>query len=183
MLSPSQKSKLVLLFALLLVGPLWAQPMLQQPAPHFELAELMDSDRLRSLDEWQGQVVLLDFWASWCAPCRESLPEYQTLADELQQLGFDFEVVGINLDHRLQAGQAFWQAMDLSFPSLWASDQQQLSEHYAIIGLPSAFLLDSKHRIVHIYQGVASKEQIKAQVIALDRQQEPPSAPAPLSSN
>ena len=66
-----------------------------KPAPAVTLPELQ-SGKPFSLSSLNGRVVLLDFWASWCGPCRESLPQYQKMRDAFRRS--DFEVVAISLD-------------------------------------------------------------------------------------
>lgn len=113
-------------------------------APAFSLPRL-DNQQILSLAKLRGQVVYVDFWASWCPPCAESLPALQSLYEELQPQGFT--VVAINLDETVLQAQRFVQPMTLTYPILFDANKQT-PQQYGITGMPTAFLLD-RHGNIH----------------------------------
>ena len=98
------RAQLLLLIALWL----WGNPVLSltlgEQAPHFSLTQLYDGKNVE-LADYRGKVVYLDFWASWCPPCRVSLPQIESMQKELG--AEDFEVVAINLDEDKHAARQF----------------------------------------------------------------------------
>lgn len=110
-----------------------------QPAPDFVL-ETRDGARLR-LSSLQGRVVVLNFWASWCGPCRQEMPEFQR---EFARGGKDAPViVAVNvltLDARAPA-EAFVSELGITFPVLFDASGD-VSERYRVRGLPSTFFID-----------------------------------------
>lgn len=122
-------------------------------APGFELPRLNGPGPVR-LSDYRGTVVLLDFWASWCPPCRKSLPAYNAIRNDLQaEYGQRaFEVIAVNLD--LNRGDA------LEFLGRYRPDYPVVRESgyetqraYDLMGMPTAFLIDAQGRIRHAWQG------------------------------
>lgn len=126
-------------------------------APAFSLPRL-DNQQVLSLANLRGQVVYVDFWASWCAPCAESLPALQSLYEALQPQGFT--VVAINLDETMQQAQRFVQPMRLSYPILFDADKQT-PRLYGITGMPTAFLLDRHGNIHSRHTGFDPSRQVQ----------------------
>jgi peroxiredoxin len=110
----------------------------------------LDGAESIELGSLQGQVVLVDFWASWCGPCRESLPLYEAMYAELK--GRNFELVAINLDEFPADAVAFLEQYPVSYPVL--SDPQGASARdWAVPAMPSSYLLDPEGRIVQAWAG------------------------------
>lgn len=103
-----------------------------------------------SLEQLQGQVVLVDFWASWCGPCRESFPWMNAIQDRYGDAGL--VVVGINLDQESKAAQTFLQKVPANF-TIVQDPQARLPEAYGLIGMPSSYLLDRQGRIRATHTG------------------------------
>jgi len=122
-------------------------------APDFELP-ILNSELLDSLRAHKGQVILIDFWASWCGPCQQSLPEYSKLRNRIQaKYGeLSFEVLAINVDVTAKEANDFLKDKSLSFPIL-RSNNGKTQQAYQLIGLPSSFLIDQHGTIVLSHQG------------------------------
>ncbi len=123
-------------------------------APVFTLKQI-NSDRSFALTDLKGKVVLLDFWASWCVPCRESLPLYDKLRNEFARA--DFEVLAVNLDEDETDAQHFLQQHSVAYPMV--SDRMgETAKAYALPGMPSSYLID-RNGIVRVRKiGFTSKD-------------------------
>ena len=122
-----------------------------EPIPASEL-ELLDlSGRTIRLRDLRGRVVLLNFWATWCEPCREEMPALETLARELGPRGLT--VVGVNFKESRTAIEAFIQEQKLAFPMLLDA-AGQAAERYQVFALPATFLVDRRGMVVGTVLGV-----------------------------
>ena len=122
----------------------------------FEALRLDDGQRLR-LSDLRGRVVLVDVWASWCAPCREAIPAWTTLRARLDPTRF--EVVGVSTDEEPQAATRFWTELAPTFPMVW--DDGQLMASFPVETMPTAFLLDASGVVRYVHEGfVAGTEAI-----------------------
>jgi cytochrome c biogenesis protein CcmG, thiol:disulfide interchange protein DsbE len=117
-------------------GAMAAEP--STPAPAIALP-LLQSKEILQLEDLRGRVVLLDFWASWCGPCRESLPQYQKLRDEYPRA--DFEVLAVSLDEDIKEALGFLKQVPLQFPLLH-DPEGKVASAYALKGMPSSYLID-----------------------------------------
>ncbi len=111
-------------------------------APDFTLQTL--DGRELTLSRLKGKVVLLDFWATWCGPCRESIPHLIQLYKSYRHSGF--EVVGMNVDRGdIEAVRRFIKAMDIPYPVVAAPED--VARNYRVTGIPVTFLIDKEGRI------------------------------------
>lgn len=123
-----------------------------EPAPAFRLP-LLDNSAELSLQEQRGKVIYLDFWASWCGPCRTSLPLLNTLRTELRQQGVtDFEILAINLDDDAADGLAFLQEFPVAYPTLHDASGN-IAQAYDLRGMPTSYLIDRQGRLRGTHQG------------------------------
>jgi len=109
------------------------------PAPQFDLPVFGAEQRHIALTSLRGKVVMLDFWASWCGPCRQSFPLYEQLRSELPAQ--DFTLLAINLDEVSAGPAAFLEEHPVSYTSL-ADPEGDVAKAFGLIGMPSAFLID-----------------------------------------
>jgi len=115
-------------------------PMLGRPAPAFELA-LFDGGRFR-LDAARGKVVFVNFWASWCVPCREEMPSMERLYQKYRAKGL--AMLAVNYRESRKEAQAFVEELKLTFPVLL--DDGTVSTLYGVFGLPATYLVDRQGR-------------------------------------
>jgi len=130
-------------------------------APNFELRSLQGG--VKSLSDYKGKVVLLDFWASWCIPCRLSFPWMNKMQKKYQAQGF--EVVTINLDKDPKELNRFLAKYSASFTVLL--DEKGITpEHYSVVGMPTSFLLSADGEIVarHIGFKQSKTQDYEAQI-------------------
>lgn len=134
-------------------------------APDIDLG-LLSSGELRSLSALRGKVVYVDFWGSWCLPCRESLPFLNEIRNSLSR--DDFEVLAINLDELAEDATRFLTNYPVDYPVLADPEHTTISA-YGIKVLPSSFLIDRQGRICTSHVGFksAQKDSIEEEIHAL----------------
>jgi peroxiredoxin len=109
-----------------------------QPVPDFTLETL--GGELVSLSSFRGQVVVLNFWATWCTPCREEMTEFQALWEEHDPQG-NLMLLAVNLQESTDSVAAFVDEFGLTFPIALDSDGDVLDK-YGLPGLPGTFFID-----------------------------------------
>ncbi|MEW8691559.1 MAG: TlpA disulfide reductase family protein [Candidatus Thiodiazotropha endolucinida] len=102
------------------------------------------------LSELRGQVVMVNFWASWCGPCRQEMPLLQQLFDRYQSLGFS--LLGVNVDEDRAAADKMLSDVPVSFPILY-DDRSKVSKQYQVKAMPSTFMVDRDGRIRYLHKG------------------------------
>jgi thiol-disulfide isomerase/thioredoxin len=164
----------VWLAALCWVLPLWVQAAgvhVGDPAPPVSLPVLAGTDPA-SLDlaTLRGRVVYVDFWASWCGPCRLSFPRLQALREELGPRGF--EVVAINVDEFEEDARSFLEQMPVSYPVV-RDDSGEIPAAFGVLGMPAGYLLDRDGVVRAVHQGFrrGDEERLRAEILPLLGQQ------------
>lgn len=129
---------------------------IQDTAPDFTLKSLEGSN-LR-LEEYRGQVVLINFWASWCGPCRQEMP----LLDRLHQRYVDtgFAVLGINVEGEVAPAQELIDKVPVTFPVL-IDEGQLVSELYKLEAMPSTVVVDRDGVVRYIHRGYKPGDEAK----------------------
>jgi cytochrome c biogenesis protein CcmG/thiol:disulfide interchange protein DsbE len=122
------------------------------PAPDQVLPKL-DGRGTASLADYRGRVVVLNFWASWCTPCREEAP---LLARFQRTLGPAGTVLGVTYKDEASASRAFAQKYALTYPSLY-DGKLQMAPKYGTTALPETFVIDRRGRIVALSRGEVTK--------------------------
>jgi thiol-disulfide isomerase/thioredoxin len=125
-----------------------------QPAPQFTLPTLQ-GDQPTALKQYAGKVIYLDFWASWCAPCRTSFPLLNKLHEKLKAQGF--EVVAINLDEDKAAAAKFLQEIPISFTVL-RDAKGEWADQFVVESMPTSFIIDKQGVVQNIHHGFASDD-------------------------
>lgn len=125
-------------------------------APDFTLKSLEGSN-LR-LEEYRGQVVLLNFWASWCGPCRQEMPLLDRLHHRYEDTGF--AVLGVNVEGEAAPAQEIVDAINVTFPIL-IDDGQQVSQMYNLQAMPSTVVIDRDGVVRYIHLGYKPGDEAK----------------------
>ena len=111
-----------------------------------------------SLNDYKGKIVILDFWATWCPPCREGIPDLVELKEKYGDE--DFEVIGISLDGVTRGGQTlndvgpFIDDFDINYPIV-LGDENIMNSYGGIRSIPTSFVIDREGNIVSSYVGLA----------------------------
>ena len=133
-------------------------PQIGEPAPDFEFQD--SEGHTTSLSDFRGEVVLLNFWATWCGPCVYEMPFIQQAYDEWQ--GTRLRVLAINIGESADTATSFMEAHSLSFPVL-LNPNSELVGRYNIEYIPTTFFIDEDGIIQHIEVGAfSSKEEIES---------------------
>ncbi len=113
--------------------------------------------------ELAGQIAVLNFWGSWCAPCRVETPEFQEVYAEVRDEGVAF--LGLNVKEAdEQFGQAFVDSQGIEFPSLYdpAGEVALAFRDYPATAIPSTIVLDREGRVAAVYTGAVSQDDLRA---------------------
>ena len=140
------KHRIATFLALLLSVPALAGSSASGPAPQFSL-ESRNGPKI-SLAQYKGQVVMLNFWASWCGPCRQEMPLLESIYKKYNKMGFT--MIGVNVEPDSNAANEWLKATPVSFPILYDRDSK-VSKLYDVAGMPSTVIIDrsGKLRVLH----------------------------------
>ncbi len=150
----------LILAAALLASGLFAAPMpIGQSAGDFQLQGLSKNDVIR-LSAFKGQVVLIDFWASWCAPCKKSLPELRRLKSELPSAVF----LAISEDEEIAKARRFLANSDPQGLVTLLDSAGKVAEHFGVDGMPTALLIDRKGVLRFRHDGYSVKDLARIKI-------------------
>jgi len=134
----------------LLTGPRGPEPVGRgSDAPDFRLPRVPGGEPL-ALEDLRGRAVLLNFWATWCAPCEAEMPAMQRLNRRLEPEGLT--LVAVSVDESEEAVERFRQRLGLEFPIVW-DPEREVSERYQTYKYPETLLIDREGRVVERYVG------------------------------
>ena len=131
-----------------------------QAAPAFELPGRTGAVRL---SDFKGKTVYLDFWASWCGPCKQSFPWMNDMQARYGSKGL--QVVGINLDQKRGDAQAFLNGTPASFEVAF-DDAGKIPQGYAIKGMPTSLLIGPDGKVLMVHNGFkdADRAELERQI-------------------
>jgi len=138
------------------------RPLTGAAAPDFSLTGL-DGGNV-SLSDYRGQVVLLNFWTTWCSSCLTELPDYERI---YRQYSPEFVVLGVNLQEEAPHVRQYAAGLGLTFPVLLDQDGRVANRQYQLVGLPGSFIIDRQGQIVYQHLGPMSGETLVAKLAAL----------------
>jgi peroxiredoxin len=157
----------VLAMTTLVASLAWAAQTLSGPAPAFTL-QSRDGAQV-SLASQKGNVVMVNFWASWCVPCRQEMPHLQALYDRYNSLGF--ELLAVNVESDLDDARKWLEETPVTFPVLF-DPKNEVSKQYKVISMPSTVLIgrDGTMRFIHHGYKPGYENEYQTQVRALLRE-------------
>ncbi len=145
-------------------GALEPAPIVGHPAPDFEL-KTVDGETI-SLSDFRGKPVIVNFWATWCGPCRAEFPEFQQAAvDNADTL----VIIGVNNTSvdRVELIPDFLTEFGITFPIVLDTDDGATSKAYRILGLPTTIFIDSNGIVSEIFTGPLNKAYIESKISEL----------------
>jgi thiol-disulfide isomerase/thioredoxin len=155
----------------LMVAGLLATPALAVapagPAPKFQLTSM--AGKPVSLESLKGQVVMINFWASWCGPCREEMPVLEKLYTKYKPMGFT--MIGVNVEPDSKLAAEWLKATPVTFPILFDT-KSEVSKLYQVSSMPSTVIVDRKGNLRWMHRGykAGAENEYLDQIRALVRE-------------
>jgi thiol-disulfide isomerase/thioredoxin len=118
------------------------------PAPNFSLASRGGGSL--SLAQYKGQVVMINFWATWCGPCRQEMPLLDAMYKKYKPMGFT--LIGVNVEPDSKAADGFLAKVPVTFPVAFDPDSK-VSTLYRVQGMPSSVIVDRKGNVRVVHKG------------------------------
>jgi cytochrome c biogenesis protein CcmG/thiol:disulfide interchange protein DsbE len=153
---------LLILLAFALLSPAGGRPALGDPAPDFSI-DLFDGTEV-SLSNWRGQVVVLNFWASWCAPCRQEAPDLQEIWERYQDKGV--VVLGVSYKDAEDASRSFTEEFGLTYRN-GADLRNKISRAYGVTGVPETFFIDADGKVAWFHLGQVTADLLTSELAQL----------------
>ncbi len=122
--------------------------MTGREAPDFALKS-STGENLR-LSEYRGDVVMVNFWATWCGPCRQEMPLLEELFSRYERVGFT--LLGVNIDDDPRRAMAMAQELGVTFPVVF-DNTKEVSKLYDVNAMPVTVLVDKEGRVRHVHHG------------------------------
>jgi len=138
---------IVLVFFVLLSGCEKKVPRVNSPAPDFILKDI-EGKSVR-LSDYRGKVVVLEFWATWCPPCKLAIPEFNSLYEKY--IGREFEVLAVSIDEDSSGLRSFAKEYGISYPVL--ADNKNVAELYGITNIPTTIIINKEGIISNKHLG------------------------------
>lgn len=122
--------------------------------PDFDLPTLTGGKV--QLSKHRGEVVYVDFWATWCAPCRKSLPWMQEMYDKYKDLGFT--IIGVNMDGKQDVTEKFVKANHVKF-TIARDPNGKIAEAFGVRGMPSSYLIGRDGKLIMAHEGFRDSDK------------------------
>lgn len=139
---------ILLVLSIFMGSSLASSGLTGQTAPDFVLKS-STGENLR-LSEYRGDVVMINFWATWCGPCRQEMPLLDELYGRYQRVGFS--LLGVNIDDDSRRAMAMVKELGVRFPVLF-DEEKKVSKLYEVEAMPLTILLDREGTVRHIHYG------------------------------
>jgi cytochrome c biogenesis protein CcmG/thiol:disulfide interchange protein DsbE len=135
-------------------------PEAAEPAPEFSLERLGGGEI--ALADLRGRPVVVDFWATWCGPCKDSIP---VLVEFQKKYAGRVQVLGVSVDWEREAVAPFVEAQGMNYPVLFGDESLALD--YGAPGFPALFVIDAQGRIAEAHVGVTTLPELEAALAPL----------------
>ncbi|MBL1276121.1 MAG: TlpA family protein disulfide reductase [Ectothiorhodospiraceae bacterium] len=156
---PRLRAILLTLFTLLSLLSLLSSPVSanEEPAPEFTLPTLPNNAEI-NLKDFRGRVVLLDFWATWCPPCRRSFPWMDEMHSRYEEDGLT--IIAVSVDKKRDLIERFIQQMDPAF-TVAHDPTGDIARSYRLRAMPTSYLIDREGNLVTSHMGFRSRDKVK----------------------
>jgi peroxiredoxin len=146
--------KLVSLLTLFCLNSMALAVEIKSTMPACKVSPLGEN-KTKDLQQYKGQVVYVDFWASWCIPCAHSFPFLNELHQEFKDKGL--QIIGINMDENTEDAKDFLAKTPAKF-TIVSDASTQCAKDFDVKAMPSSYLIDRKGIVHHIHQGFRSED-------------------------
>lgn len=152
-ISPLSRMLLVIIAASVLIvpGPADAAPRSGSPAPNFKVVST--SGQTISQENYRGHVLILDFFATWCQPCRQSIPHLVEMNRKYGKQGL--QILGLSVDEGERAVKSFADEFRVNYPLALAGDSTTVD--FGVRSVPVMYLIDKKGNIAEVYRGYSDE--------------------------
>jgi thiol-disulfide isomerase/thioredoxin len=136
-------------------------------APDFALKDAAGAEV--KLSALRGKVVLVDFWASWCKPCKKELPELEKMARAYKAAGADVVIVAINIDTKRENADKFLKTAKINSMTVLFDAQSTSAEQYEPPTMPTSYVVDKKGIVKAVHEGYTAgdEKKVKADIDSL----------------
>jgi cytochrome c biogenesis protein CcmG, thiol:disulfide interchange protein DsbE len=135
------------------------------PAPSFTLAAL--TGQQAALSQYKGQVVMVNFWATWCPVCQSEMPGWQKFYEANRDKGF--EMIALSVDDGVEEVNAFLAKKPYRFPVAWRFDKREDDDFPTVRSTPTTYFVDKRGKVALKHIGRMSEEFLKQTVESLQR--------------
>ena len=150
----------------LIAAALTAASLLAAPAAKLNFSFKDITGKKVSLSDFKGKVILLDFWATWCVPCKQEIPGFIELQKKYGGRGL--QIVGISVDDSLNLAKEYATQMKMNYPILLAEGKEDILKAYdPIPSIPVSIIIDRGGRIVSRHLGIASMGVFEQEIVPL----------------
>jgi peroxiredoxin len=151
--------------AICLVAPISAQKVESKAAKlNFSFKDI--NGKKVALSDFKGKVILLDFWATWCIPCKKEIPGFIELQKKFGDRGL--QIIGLSVDDPLKLAKEYATSMKMNYPVLLAEGKEDILKAYdPIPSIPVSVIIDRAGRIVARHLGIAEMDVFEKEIVPL----------------
>lgn len=136
------------------------RPDVGSPAPDFALADVRDEDSMRKLSDYEGKVVVLNWYATWCAPCVEEIPLFERAQDTL---GDDVVFLLVNLEETRERAEGMLDELGATMPAV-LDREGSVAERYRVTGMPTTYFIDREGIVVSVSSGGMGEDALHTEL-------------------
>lgn len=134
-----------------------------EPAPDFALVDARDGETVHRLSDYRGKVVVLNWYASWCGPCKNEIPDFQEAQDAL---GDDVVFLLVNLQEDQSVATGFLEDLDATMLAVLDSEGE-VAEHYRVRGMPTTYFIDREGNVAISGSGLVTRAALQEELAKL----------------